>query len=164
MINDDLTVSVDGHLERVTKPALEALDTLWATLRELPIGEYQHRAMERLLASGSTADLERMMYGDGVIDWVLDLGGEDRAIVRVWHGDGLTASQRIAVRYQPEQVQVPGRGVPGLWAVRDTQSGKLVHQDGEVLHFAIEESARGWIGRQVNLAGYRSTRHLAGAE
>ncbi|MBV6697418.1 hypothetical protein KV557_09810 [Kitasatospora aureofaciens] len=164
MIESDLTVAVDGHLNAVTAPALQALEILWQTVRDLPIGEYQLGAMERLLGSGTTSDMERLLFGGGQVDFPLVLADGAGVIVRVWRGDGLTASQRIAARYVPEQVQAPGRGVPGLWAVRDTQSGEFVSEEGQVVHFAIEDSARGWIGRQVNLAGYRSTRHLAGTE
>ncbi|MEV8324489.1 hypothetical protein [Kitasatospora sp. NPDC056731] len=158
MLTDELTVSVDGHLKPTSAPALQALDILWRTLRELPIGEYQHRAMHRLLGAGTTVEMEKFLDGQGLVDFPLDLTGGDKAIVRVWRGDGLTASQRIGARYMPEQVQAPGRGVPGLWAVRDTQSDSLVEEDGRVLHFAIEDSARGWINRRVSLAGYRGYR------
>lgn len=158
--DDELTVAIDGHLERVTLSAGAAIVRLWQVVRELPIGDYQMGAMHRLLGSGSTVDMEKILAGEGQTDFALDLAGGRRVIVRIWRGDGLTASQRIAARYKPEQVQESARGgVPGLWAVRDTQSGDLVRDDGGVLHFPIQDSAQGWISRQANLASYRSTRH-----
>ncbi|MEU8927104.1 hypothetical protein AB0D10_40335 [Kitasatospora sp. NPDC048545] len=157
MIDDDLTVSVDGHLERVTKPALEALDALWQTVRQLPISSYELQAMEWLLGSGSTADLERMMNGGGSVDWPLGLVGGGQAIVRVWHGDGLTRAQRTGARYTVEQLPADDRG-RRPWVVRDAETGSLVTAGTSgvrPLEFAIEECADAWVRGQVNLAGYR---------
>ncbi|MGW2371641.1 hypothetical protein [Kitasatospora sp. NPDC001683] len=162
--DDTLTVAVDGHLERVTKPALEALDVLWATVRHLPISEYELKAMSWMLASGSTADLERMMDGAGVVDWTLGLDGGGQATVRVWHGDGLTHAQRVAARYSVVRVEADTLG-RRMWGIRDAMSGRLVASSGyRPLRFSTPESAREWIRSRVNLAGYRSTRHLAGTE
>ncbi|MFD8749678.1 hypothetical protein ACFV0O_01630 [Kitasatospora sp. NPDC059577] len=157
MIGDDLTVSVDGHLERVTKPALEALDALWQTVRELPISAYELRAMRWLLDSGSTTDLERLMNGSGSVDWPLGLAGGGQAIVRVWHGDGLTPAQRVGARYTVEQLPADDRG-RRPWVVRDAETGGLVTAGTSrvrPLEFAIEECVDAWVRGQVNLAGYR---------
>ncbi|MBV6699328.1 hypothetical protein [Kitasatospora aureofaciens] len=159
-IEDDLTVAVDGHLKSTTLPIQAALTTLWQTVRELPIGEYQLRAMHQLLGSGDTRPIERFLAGEGATDWPLDLTGGGRVTVRVSRGDGLTTSQRIAARYTPEQQQGHRRG-SGPWAIRDSATKGLVRDDGEILLFPIKDSAQAWIGRQVNLAGYRSSRHLA---
>jgi hypothetical protein len=160
LIDDDLTVSVDGHLERVTKPALEALDVLYQAIRQLPISAYELQAMKWLLASGSTADLERMMDGSGVIDWPLGLSDGSQAIVRVWHGDGLTKAQRVGARYAAVQLPVDKLG-RRLWVIRDAETDDLVRTGARTLQFSIQESATAWILGQVNLAGYRAG---AGAE
>ncbi|MEV7770605.1 hypothetical protein [Kitasatospora sp. NPDC086791] len=154
---DSLTVAVDGHLESVTKPAPEALDALWQTVRQLPISAYELRAMEWLLGSGSTADLERMMAGSGSVDWPLGLADGGQAIVRVWHGDGLTPAQRVAARYRVEESPADERG-RRPWVIRDSVTGGLVTAGSSgvrPLEFAIRESADAWIRGQVNLAGYR---------
>ncbi|MFE5588031.1 hypothetical protein [Kitasatospora sp. NPDC056531] len=155
MIQDDLTVAVDGHLERVTKPALEALDVLWQAVRQLPISKYELQAMEWLLASDSTADLERMMGGNGVIDWPLGLPGGGQAIVRVWYGDGLTRAQRVGARYTVVQLPADYLG-RRLWAIQDAETDDLVRTGPDALQFSIRESAIAWILGQVNLAGYRA--------
>jgi hypothetical protein len=154
LIDDDLTVSVDGHLKRVTKPALEAMDVLLQAIRQLPISEFELRAMGWLLASGNTADLERMMDGSGVVDWPLGLEGGGQAIVRVWHGDGLTRAQRVGARYAVVQLPADGLG-RRLWAIRDAETDDLVRTGAHKLQFSIQESASAWILGQVNLAGYR---------
>ncbi|MEU4296326.1 hypothetical protein [Kitasatospora aureofaciens] len=154
-VDDPLTVAVDGHLEPVTRPALEALDALWQAVRLLPISAYELRAMEWLLGSGSTADLEHMMDGSGAVDWPLGLEGGGQAIVRVWHGDGLTRAQRVGVRYAVEPLP-PGPRGGRSWAVRDTETGCLVQDDeGTVRTFSMESSAQGWVQRQSYIAGYR---------
>lgn len=159
----DLTVAVDGHLEPSTLPIEAALTRLWETVRALPIGEYQLGAMERLLGSGSASDMDRLLDGEGVVDFPLDLTGGGKVIVRVQRGDGLTASQRIAARYSPQQQPGPCRG-SSLWTIRDAETGDFVRDEGEIIKFAIRESAQGWISRRANLAGYRSTRRSVGAE
>jgi hypothetical protein len=64
-------------------------------------------------------------------------------------------------------VQLPATGrCPGLWAVRDTETGDLVREVDEAgqvttLRFGIVEGATAWVDRQVNLAGYAATRGLA---
>ncbi|WBP89554.1 hypothetical protein [Kitasatospora cathayae] len=160
---DSLTVAVDGHLEPVTRPVLEALDVLWETVRQLPISEYELKAMGWLLASGNTADLERMMDGNGVVDWPLGLDGGGQATVRVWHGDGLTHAQRVAARYSVVQLEADTLG-RRMWAIHNVVSGALVSSGRHPLRFSTPESAGEWIRSRVNLAGYRSTRHLAGTE
>jgi hypothetical protein len=152
---DPLTVAVDGHLERVTKPALEAMDVLLQAIRQLPISEFELQAMGWLLNSGNTADLERMMNGSGVVDWPLGLNGGDQVIVRVWHGDGLTRAQRVGARYTAVQLPADGLG-RRLWAIRDAETDDLVSTGPHPLQFSIQESATAWILGQVNLAGYRA--------
>ncbi|MEV7023350.1 hypothetical protein [Kitasatospora sp. NPDC093558] len=163
----DLAVAIDGYLEPVTARFEAAMTKLWQAVRELPIGEYQYGAMHRLLGSGITRDLERLLDGEGAVDWVLDLVGGGRVIVRVWRGDGLTTAQRVGRRYVPEQ-QLGARRGAGLWAIRDVVTGNLVRDgagdDCKVLLFSIRESAQAWIARRVNFAGYRGSRHLAGTE
>ncbi|MER6303567.1 hypothetical protein ABT247_28985 [Kitasatospora sp. NPDC001539] len=61
---DYLTVSVDGRLEPTTQPVAEAMATLLLVLSALPIGNYQQKAMVRLLGS-STTDLEHLMQRRG---------------------------------------------------------------------------------------------------
>ncbi|MFH9348311.1 hypothetical protein [Kitasatospora sp. NPDC017646] len=152
---DSLTVAVDGHLNRTTLPALEALDTLWQTVRQLPISAYELTAMERLLGSGGTADLSRMMDGSGVVDWPLGLTSGGQAIVRVWHGDGLTHAQRVGAQYTVEALP-PGPRGGRSWAIRDTETDALVRDDeGTVRAFSMESSAQGWVQRQAYIAGYR---------
>ncbi|MFD5467260.1 hypothetical protein ACFWIQ_31215 [Kitasatospora sp. NPDC127059] len=153
--DDTLTVAVDGHLDRTTLPALQALDALWQTVRQLPISAYELKAMEWLLASGDTADLARMMDGNGVLDWPLGLTGGGQAVVRVWHGDGRTRAQRVCDRYTAEPLP-PGPRGGRSWAVRDTETGCLVQDDeGTLRAFSTESSAQGWIQRQGYIAGYR---------
>ncbi|WP_280684797.1 hypothetical protein [Kitasatospora sp. MAA19] len=156
-MTDDLTVSVDGHLEPVTAPALQALDILWQTLRELPIGEYQLRAMERLVGSGDTRDLERWMHGDEATDWTLGLDGDAVAVVRVSYGSGLTCRQRVAARYTVVQLPADQRG-RRPWVIRDAVTGGLVTAGTgpRPLEFSIRESADEWTRGRVNLAGYRA--------
>jgi hypothetical protein len=154
-IEDTLTVAVDGHLERVTKPALEAMDVLLQAIRQLPISEYELRTMGWLLNSGNTEDLERMMDGSGTVDWPLSLDGGGQAIVRVWHGDGLTRAQRVGARYSVMQLPADGLG-RRLWVIRDAETDELVHAGPHPLQFSIRESATAWILGQVNLAGYRT--------
>jgi hypothetical protein len=153
-IEGDLTVAVDGYLEPVTKSAAEALDALWQAVSQLPISAYELQAMEWLLASGSTADLERMLDGSGVVDWTLRLDGGGQAIIRVWHGDGLTKAQRVGARYSVVQLPADELG-RRLWAIRDTETDDLVRTDEHPLQFSIQESATAWILGQVNIAGYR---------
>lgn len=153
--DDSLTVAVDGHLERTTLPALEALDALWEAVRQLPISAYELRAMGWLLASGNTADLERMMDGNGVVDWPLGLNGGGQAIVRVWHGDGLTKAQRVASRYAVVQLPADDAG-RRLWTIHDAETDDLVRTGARrPLQFAIRESADSWIRGQVSIAEYR---------
>ncbi|MBO1415086.1 hypothetical protein [Streptomyces sp. FH025] len=157
MITEPLTVSIDGHLEPVTARALEALEALWQAVRALPIGEYQLGAMERLLGSGSTADLERLMNGDEATDFTLTLdGGCGHAVVRVRYGDGLTCRQRVAARYAPQQVHRASRGAPERWAVLDSWTDAEVVEDGVALRFGSESAAREWISGQVLLATYQA--------
>ncbi|MFJ2191939.1 hypothetical protein ACIOJE_29070 [Kitasatospora sp. NPDC087861] len=150
MLTDDLTVAVDGHLEPVTAPALQALDILWQTLRELPIGEYQLRAMERLVGSGDTRDLENWMHGDEATDWTLALEGDAVAVVRVSYGDRLTCRQRVAARYRPELVKRPA-GHPDQWIVLDLVTGYPATD-----WLPTESTACEWIRRQVQNANYQS--------
>ncbi|MFJ9771261.1 hypothetical protein ACIRVF_08450 [Kitasatospora sp. NPDC101157] len=153
--DDPVTVAVDGHLDRTTLPALEALDVLWQTVRRLPVSAYELQAMEWLLGSGSTGDLERMMDGSGVVDWPLGLDGGGQAIVRVWHGDGLTRAQRVGARYTAEPLP-PGPRGGRSWAVRDAETGALVQDDeGTLRRFSMESGAQEWIQRQGYIAGYR---------
>jgi hypothetical protein len=158
--DDTLTVAVDGRLERVTKPALEAMDVLYQTIRQLPISEFELKSMGWLLNSGNTSDLERMMDGSGVVDWPLGLSDGSQAIVRVWHGDGLTKAQRVGARYTAVQLPADELG-RRLWAIRDAETDDLVHSGPRPLQFSIQESATAWILGQVNIAGYRAG---AGAE
>ncbi|MFB7907631.1 hypothetical protein ACFC1T_14460 [Kitasatospora sp. NPDC056076] len=156
MITDPLTVSVDGHLDPVTAPALEALARLWETVRQLPISEYELRAMGWLLNAGNTADLERMMAGSGTVDWPLSLGGGQNAIVRASHGDGLTPAQRVGARYVPEQHNSPQwRGGQMPWVIRDCLDDDIVLEDGRPLLFDTKADADAWRLRQVQLASYR---------
>ncbi|MEV7358223.1 hypothetical protein [Kitasatospora sp. NPDC091276] len=150
MLTDELTVAVDGHLEPVTAPALQALDILWQTLRELPIGEYQLRAMERLVGSRDTRDLQNWMHGDESTDWTLALEGGDTAIVRVTYGDGLTRRQRVAARYRPERVERPA-GRPEQWVVKDLATGYPATN-----WLPTEAAACEWIRRQVQNANYQT--------
>jgi hypothetical protein len=156
-IEGDLTVAVDGHLDRVTKPVPEAMEVLWQTVRQLPISDYELKAMGWLLGSGDTADLERMMAGSGVVDWPLGLVGGGQAIVRVWCGDGLTRAQRIAARYTVVQLPTDELG-RRMWAIEDAETGGLVTAGTgrRPLMFPIRETAGEWIRGRVNLAGYRS--------
>jgi hypothetical protein len=155
MIDDSLTVAVDGHLERTTKPALEALDTLWQTVRELPIGEYQDRYMHRLLGSGSTLAVEQLLDADDVAELPLDLGDAGTTTIRIWRGDGRTRAQRAVDRYEVEELP-PGPRRGRSWAVRDTETGTLVQDDeGTTRTFPMESSAHEWIKRQSYIAGYR---------
>ncbi|MEU6238153.1 hypothetical protein [Kitasatospora sp. NPDC047058] len=154
----DLTVAVDGLLEPTTARIDLAITTLWQALRGLAIGDYQRRAMHRLLGTGDTREMERLLDGEGQVDWRLDLTSGEAMTVRVWRGDGLTTQQRVAARYAP--LQLPGtRRCPGLWAVQDLTTGELVSDDeGERRRFSLEAGAQAWIGRQVALAGYRGYR------
>lgn len=149
-ITDPLTVSIDDHLQPITKPPLEALEVLWQGVRQLPISDYERRAMQRLLGSGSTDDLERMMNGDEVTDWTLGLQGGGRAIVRVSYGDGLTCRQRVAARYVAEKVE-RGPGLPERWVVKDRQTGYRASDT-----VSSESAAREWIRRQVQNANFQS--------
>ncbi|MQS14535.1 hypothetical protein F7Q99_20270 [Streptomyces kaniharaensis] len=79
----DLTVTVDGYLEPMMLPFDVALTTLWQVVRQLPIGEYQHRAMHRLLGAGRTLEMERLLDGTGSMELRLDLTGGGTAVVRV---------------------------------------------------------------------------------
>ncbi|MFD4394628.1 hypothetical protein [Kitasatospora sp. NPDC058478] len=150
MLTDELTVSVDGHLKPVTAPALQALDILWQTLRELPIGEYQLRAMERLVGGDDTRGLEKWMNGDESTDWTLALEGGDTAIVRVTYGDGLTRRQRVAARYRPERVERPA-GRPDQWIALDLVTGYPATD-----WLPTESAACEWIRRKVQNATYQS--------
>jgi hypothetical protein len=54
-------------------------------------------------------------------------------------------------RYRPEQqlggTSPNGRTLPGLWAIRDTETGALVQTAGEAELHATREGAAGWIRR-----------------
>ncbi|MFJ9846569.1 hypothetical protein ACIRYZ_40275 [Kitasatospora sp. NPDC101155] len=89
----DLTVAVDDRLPPTALPFETALTTLWQVVRQLPIGEYQYRAMHCLLGKGSTLEMERLLDDRGAVDLPLDLTGGGTAIVRVWR-----AGQGRAVR------------------------------------------------------------------
>ncbi|MFB7617843.1 hypothetical protein [Kitasatospora sp. NPDC056181] len=161
----DLTVAVDGHLEPTTEPIGKAITTLWQMLRGLAISDYERRAMHQLLGAGDTRPIERRLDGEGAVDWPLSLASGGTVTVRVWRGDGLTSSQRVAARYVPVQLPATDR-CPGLWAIRDATTGDLVREDDErgrstVVRFGTESSARDWVTRQITLAGYRATRGLA---
>ncbi|GAA2825536.1 hypothetical protein RMN57_13335 [Kitasatospora sp. CM 4170] len=159
----DLTVAVDGLLDPTTQPIERAITTLWQTLQGLDIGDYQRQAMYRLLGGGDTLSIERLLDGEGRIDWPLHLASGGTVTVRVWRGDGLTTPERVAARYVPEQQAAEGRA-PGLWAVRDRILGGMIRDDeGHLRRFAVEASARAWISSQVALAGYRGYRQ-GGAE
>ncbi|WP_280685522.1 hypothetical protein [Kitasatospora sp. MAA19] len=156
-MTDELTVAVDGHLEPVTAPPLEALETLWQAVCALPISDYERRAMQRLLGSGTTDDLERRMNGDETTDWPLTLDGDSLVIVRVSYGDGLTYRQRVAARYTVVQLPADQRG-RRPWVIRDAETGGLVTAGTgpRPLEFSIRESADEWTRGRVNLAGYRA--------
>ncbi|WP_405019535.1 hypothetical protein OHV05_24365 [Kitasatospora sp. NBC_00070] len=54
-------------------------------------------------------------------------------------------------RYRPEQqlggISENGRVLPGLWAIRDTQTGALVQTAGELELHATDEGVHAWIRR-----------------
>ncbi|MEV7773064.1 hypothetical protein [Kitasatospora sp. NPDC086791] len=157
MLRTDLTVSVDGYLEPVTQTPRTALDTLWQTVRALPMDDCQRRGMALMLGSGSTADLERWMGDDSATTITVGLADGSRAIVRVSYADGLTAAQRVASRYSVEELPADDRG-RRPWVIRDAETGGLVSAGTSgvrPLEFAIRESADAWIRGRVNLAGYR---------
>ncbi|MFD9690961.1 hypothetical protein ACFWXO_34955 [Kitasatospora sp. NPDC059088] len=66
MISKGLAVGVDGHLEVTEAPFEAALTILWQTVRNLPISDYQHRYMHRLLGSGSTLAVEQLLDSEGL--------------------------------------------------------------------------------------------------
>ncbi|MFF1788301.1 hypothetical protein ACFVX9_17810 [Kitasatospora sp. NPDC058243] len=150
MLTDELTVSVDGHLKPTSAPALQALDVLWQTVRELPMDSLQMWAMKRLVGSRSTDELERRMNGDEVVDVTISLTDGSLAIVRVTYGDGLTCRQRVAVRYVPKAVKRE-RGRPERWAVTDRVSRVVVAD-----WLLSESEAREWIRRKMQTATYQS--------
>ncbi|MFF7994773.1 hypothetical protein ACFZDG_34000 [Kitasatospora xanthocidica] len=151
MLTDDLTVSVDGHLDPITQPVAAAMETLLSALTALPIGEFQQCAMERLLGSGSTTDLERLMRADEATDWTLRLDDGSSLVVRVSYGSGLTYRQQVGLRFTPERMDLTP-----VWAVRDQHTGDLATEDGWPVQYATEADASEWIRRQVQNATFQT--------
>ncbi|MFJ1935798.1 hypothetical protein ACIOGZ_24465 [Kitasatospora sp. NPDC088160] len=149
-MTDELTVSVDGHLEPVTAPALQALDILWLTVRELPMDSLQMWAMKRLFGSRSASELEHRMNGDEIIDVTVSLNDGSLVIARVSCGDGLTCRQRVAARYRPERVERPA-GRPDQWVVLDLVTGYPATD-----WLSSESAAHEWIRRKVQNANYQT--------
>ncbi|MEU1418355.1 hypothetical protein [Kitasatospora sp. NPDC005751] len=160
-MSSDLTIEVPGRLPSQTLVQDEALRRLWRIVVELDLCETQHEAMRRQLCGDNPGVLPALAV-EGSMDWTLDLRRGARLVMRVSRPGARSPQQRIGDRYVP--VQLPGTSrCPGLWAVQDTQTGRLVREveDDAELRFGIEDGARGWIARQSNLAGYQSTRSIA---
>ncbi|WP_405004090.1 hypothetical protein OHV13_06680 [Kitasatospora purpeofusca] len=152
--DEDWTVSVGGGLlPSTTRPPVAALTEVWQTVRDLDLGPQQHAALRKLFGTGGTESVEDSLDG-GVFDFPVVLGDGRMLAVRVRRGDGLTDRQRRAARYQPEQLPGEGRS-PGFWAVRDTNTGALVTEDGRVLRWGVEAGAASWISREVARGDYR---------
>ncbi|MGA5820784.1 hypothetical protein ACPC54_23325 [Kitasatospora sp. NPDC094028] len=147
----DLRVAVDGVLTVTAAPFEQAQTILWQAIQNLPLGDYARRHMKRLLGSGDTLELERLLDGQGAVELPLDLGPMEQTTVRIWRGDGLTRAQRTLARYRVEQ-QAPGR-----WAIRDTETDTLVQDDeGTTRIYSTQAGAEDWRRRQGYIAGYRS--------
>ncbi|MFF1793329.1 hypothetical protein ACFVXQ_03650 [Kitasatospora sp. NPDC058263] len=160
-MSTDLVIEVPGRLPSQTLTQEEGLRRLWRIVVELDLCETQHEAMRRQLC-GDNPEVLAALAVEGSMDWTLDLRRGARVVMRVSRPGARSPQQRIGDRYVP--VQLPGTSrCPGLWAVRDTTTDRLVRdpEDDVELQFGIEGGARGWIARQSNLAGYQSTRGAA---
>ncbi|WP_406197369.1 hypothetical protein OH807_11885 [Kitasatospora sp. NBC_01560] len=159
----DLTIEVVDRINPVTLAQGEALRRLWRQVVELDLCSSQHEAMRRQLC-GETPEVLATLAVEGTAGWTLDLRHGVQVVMRLSRPGARSVQQRVGDRYV--QVQLPStRRCPGLWAIRDTESGELVRQENEagteeLLRFAVEQSASAWVARQINLAGYRATRGL----
>jgi hypothetical protein len=163
-VSTNLTIEVAGRLGPITLPTDDALRRLWRQVVELDLCEQQHEAMRRQLC-GETPEVMARLAAEGAADWTLDLRRDARVVMRVSLPGARSPQGRVRDRYVPVQLPATGR-CPGLWAVRDTETGDLVREVDEAgqvttLRFGIVEGATAWVDRQVNLAGYAATRGLA---
>ncbi|MFD8318584.1 hypothetical protein [Kitasatospora purpeofusca] len=150
--DEDWTVSVGDLLQPTTLPPVAALTEVWQTVRGLDLGDQQHAALKTLFGTGSTEFVEAALDG-GTLDFPVQLP-ETRMTIQVRRGDGRTARQRHAARFQVVQEPPRGRN-PGLWVVVDSTTGDPVREKGIVLRWGIEASARSWIGRELARGDYQ---------
>ncbi|MFJ4090565.1 hypothetical protein ACIPYS_03185 [Kitasatospora sp. NPDC089913] len=150
--DEDWTVSVDGCLEPTALPPAAALTAVWQAVKDLEFGDQQRAAVRMLFGTGATETVEAALDG-GALDFPVTLPA-GRIVIRVRHGDGRTARQRHAARYQPVQEPPRGRN-PGLWVVMDSATCEPVREKGHVLRWGIESSAWSWIGRELARSDYQ---------
>ncbi|MFI2612035.1 hypothetical protein [Kitasatospora sp. NPDC018619] len=148
MITEPLTVSIDGHLDPITRPPVEALAAVWHTLQPLPMDGPQYRAARRMFGGGRTDDLERWMHGDERTDVPIGLADGSAVIVRVEYGDRMTCRQRVGARYVARRVERPP-GRSEQWEVWDTVT------DAPATDWLPRPAATEWIRRQVQNATFQ---------
>jgi hypothetical protein len=148
MSDDEVTVSVEGHLDPETADLPTAISTLWAALRALPLGALQANYFERLLG-GDAGRVERMLDRDGQVELTIRLPEDTFAAVRIWRGEWTSAAQRAARRYLV--VRHPDR--EGCFAIRDLTEGELVRDvEGTVLAYGLRRDADAWVRSSMYLA------------
>jgi hypothetical protein len=76
MSDDLVTAEIEGYLEPVQVPLDQALDLLWATMRDLPIGDFQYGAYEIFFGPGVEGRVQEAIEQDGRLQ--LTFAMEDR--------------------------------------------------------------------------------------